>query len=63
MLDQAALDVTTTKAGGVGDRLVFASGVNAEMATVDKVVIREAEIQADRDRFRVSPAAMPVQIN
>jgi hypothetical protein len=47
--------VAAAYAGGVGDRLAGASGVKAEVATVDKVVIMEAEIQADRDGVLLSP--------
>jgi hypothetical protein len=49
-----ALDVTTTEAGGGGDKWVCASNVKEEVATVDEIAFREAEIWVDRDSVQVS---------
>jgi hypothetical protein len=57
VVDVAALDVTTTKTGGGADIWVVASSAKAEVATVDEVAIREAEIRIDWDGVRVSPCA------
>jgi hypothetical protein len=50
------LDVTTAKAGFGGNVWVGYSGAKVEMATVDEVTIRDAEIGVDRDCVQVSPA-------
>jgi hypothetical protein len=55
VVDVAALDVTTTKAGAGRDTWVGCSGAKAEVATVDKVTIEEAKIRVDQDGLPVSP--------
>jgi hypothetical protein len=47
----AALDVTTAKSGSGGDMWVRSSGAKAEVATVDEVTDRKAEIWVDWDGF------------
>jgi hypothetical protein len=51
----AALDQTTTKAGGDGDMRVGASSAKAEVATIDEVAVRDAEIRLDWEGVQVSP--------
>jgi hypothetical protein len=56
VVDIAALDVTTAKAGGGGDMWVGASGgchFKSEMATVDED-IREAEVWCDREDVQIA---------
>jgi hypothetical protein len=55
VVDVAALDVTTTKASGSGYMRIGAGCTKAEVATVDEVAIREAEIRGDWDGVQVSP--------
>jgi hypothetical protein len=56
VVDVAALDVTTTKESCGGDVRVGASGAKAEVATVDEVAVREAEVRGHRDGVQVSPS-------
>jgi hypothetical protein len=55
VVDVAVLDVTFTAARGSGDMWVGASGAKAEVATVDEVTFREAEIRVDQDGVQVHP--------
>jgi hypothetical protein len=45
----------TTNAGGGGAMWVGANGAKAEVAAVDDVAVREAQIRGDRDSVQVSP--------
>jgi hypothetical protein len=56
VVDITALDVTTTKASGGGDVRAGARYAKAEVATVDEVAVREAQICGDRDGVQVSPS-------
>jgi hypothetical protein len=60
--DVAARDVTTAKAGDGGDMWAGASIAKVEVATVDEVTIKEAEIWVDRDGVEVHPS-MPALEN
>jgi hypothetical protein len=53
VVDVAALYVTTTTASGSGYMLIGAGCTKAEVATVDEVAIREAEMQGDWDGVQV----------
>jgi hypothetical protein len=55
IVDVAAMDVTTAKAGGGRNMWVGASGTAAEVATVSEVTI-EVEILVDWDRVLVRPS-------
>jgi hypothetical protein len=57
VVDVAALDATTTDAGGDEYMWVGASGVKAEVATVDELANREAGIRVDRNSVQVSRCA------
>jgi hypothetical protein len=53
--DIASQDVTATKTSCGRDMWVDASSTKAEVATVDEVPFREAEIRVDWDSVQVSP--------
>jgi hypothetical protein len=55
VVDVAALDVTTARAGGGRDTCVDASSVK-KVVTVDEVTIRHAEIHVDRDCAELCPS-------
>jgi hypothetical protein len=59
VVDVAALDMTATKASCGGDVRVGASCAKVEVATVDEVAVREAEIRGHRDGVQVRWCSAP----
>jgi hypothetical protein len=55
LADIAALAVTSAKAGGGGNMWIAASGITADVATVDEGTMREAEIWVGRNSVQVQP--------
>jgi hypothetical protein len=61
VVNVTAQDVAFTKVGGGRDMRVGADSAKAEVATVDEVTVREAEIQIDRDGVQVSLRALVLE--
>jgi hypothetical protein len=61
VVDVTALDMTTTKASCGGDVRVGACGAKAEVAAVDEVAVREAEIRGHGDGVQVSPSVTALE--
>jgi hypothetical protein len=55
VVDIAALDVMTIQTSGGWDMWVAASSVKAEVATIDEVAFRGADVGVDRDGVQGKP--------